>query len=284
MHWQNKNELAAPDIWAYVRAHWMRMAFIPIASLAAGLALIVVSEPIYRSEAVLAPVGDEEAGMTLGKLPGQVGNLASLVGIPLPTGSPAATHVATLRSKALLAQFIQDENLVPELFADDWDEGSHGWLVEEPPTLEDAVMRMDEDVRTVFEDKESGIVVLRVEWRDRQRAAAWAQEIADRANAALRSAAIAEAKSSMEYLQRELQKTNVVELQNAIFRLMESQTQKIMIANVRPEYAFRIVDPPRVPEDDEHVWPNAPLIVSISLLVGVSLVFMLAAASARPRS
>jgi len=280
----NSDSLSVSDIRAFLSIHWIRLSLVPLICLLIGVAIMLFSPKTYRSEAVLAPVSDEEAGAQLGKLTGQVGGLASLVGIAMPTGSPVATNVATLRSKELLAQFILEKNLLPELFAGDWDAARSSWRTSEPPTLEDAVLMMDEDVRSVFEDKESGIVVLRVEWRDPQIAADWARQIVERANAVLRTTAIAEARSSMEYLQRELQKTNVVELQNAIFRLMESQTQKIMIANVRPEYAFRVVDPARVSGPDDQVWPNTPLIVAVSLLVGVAAVFLIGAGLARRRA
>lgn len=279
----NHDMLTGTDIRAFLSAHWVRLLLVPLAFLAVGAAIIAFSPKMYRSEAVLAPVADEETGAQLSKLTGQVGGLASLVGLSMPAGSPAATGVATLRSKELLAQFIADRQLLPELFAEDWDAAQKEWTTAEPPTLEDAVLMMDEDVRSVFEDKESGIVVLRVEWKDPAIAADWARQIVERANSVLRTTAIAEARSSMEYLERELGKTNVVELQNAIFRLMESQTQKIMIANVRPEYAFRMVDPPRVSGPDDHIWPNAPLIIAVSLVVGIAAVLLLGVGLARRR-
>mgnify|MGYP003481474505 CR=1 FL=1 len=279
----DSENLTTSELWAAFRTHWLWIAAAPAFALLAGLATIALSHDVYRSEAVLAPVGDEDAGMQLTKLGSQMGNLASLVGIPLPTGSAVATHVATLRSKELIARFVEEKNLLPVLFADDWNADERVWRKNPSPTLEEAVIVMDEEVRSVFEDKESGIVVLRVDWQDPQLAAEWAREIVNRANSVLRTTAIAEAKSSMEYLQRELQKTNVVELQNAIFRLMESQTQKIMIANVRPEYAFRIVDPPRVSDQDDPVWPNAPLILVVAAFAGVALAFLLAAVLARRR-
>ena len=64
--------------------------------------------------------------------------------------------------------------------------------------------------------------------------------------------AINDATKSINYLREELNKTSVVELQQAIYRLLEkAQTKKIMLANVRDQYAFSVIDSAKVPETQE---------------------------------
>jgi uncharacterized protein involved in exopolysaccharide biosynthesis len=40
-----------------------------------------------------------------------------------------------------------------------------------------------------------------------------------------------------------------------------------MLANVREEYAFRVVDPASVPDADKYVWPRRALILALGLVV-----------------
>ena len=55
--------------------------------------------------------------------------------------------------------------------------------------------------------------------------------------------------------------------ENVIYNLIEEQTKNIMLANVREEYAFKIVDPAIVPEI--RVRPARRKIAIMGLLVGL---------------
>jgi uncharacterized protein involved in exopolysaccharide biosynthesis len=56
-------------------------------------------------------------------------------------------------------------------------------------------------------------------------------------------------------------------------RLVEQQTHKNMLANIREEYAFRVIDPARKPIQASG--PNRQMIVLIGLIIGVfSSVFL----------
>jgi len=72
----------------------------------------------------------------------------------------------------------------------------------------------------------------------------------------MRRRAIEEAETSLRYLNRELEKAKSVEVQQAIYRLIETQVKKIMLANVREEYAMRVIDPAFVPDPDEFDHPK----------------------------
>ena len=91
------------------------------------------------------------------------------------------------------------------------------------------------------------------------------------ANNELRNQAIELGQKSIEFLNDELAKTNVVEIQQSIFNLIEAQIQNIMLANVRDEYAFRVIDPAGMPDLDDHWSPNRPLIVLVFLGIGLML-------------
>ena len=83
---------------------------------------------------------------TLASLASQFAGVAALAGINLTaSGSRTAEAVATLESRAFTENFIRERNLIPVLFADDWDAAAKRWRVEaeEVPTLGRAFQRFD---------------------------------------------------------------------------------------------------------------------------------------------
>jgi uncharacterized protein involved in exopolysaccharide biosynthesis len=88
-------------------------------------------------------------------------------------------------------------------------------------------------------------------------------------NKQLRTEAVEEAQKSVAYLEKQLSLTSSVEVQQAIYRLMEAQTKKQMVASTREEYAFQTIDPAVPPQ--EKAGPKRALIVIIGLMLGLAL-------------
>ena len=224
-------------------------------SVALGLSFVVPRE--YAATVTLLPAKSERPS-ALDGVAGQLGGLASLAGVDIGSDSDRSEAVATLRSRSLAVAFIEQNDLVPELFPRKWDADAKRWKVrraDDVPTINDAYRRFDRQVRAVSEDRRSGIVTLTVTWRDPQRAADWANELAARVNREMRDRAISEASSSLEYLNRELERTQVVELRQPIYRLIEHRLRTVMLANVREQFAFRIIDPALAPDADDYSSP-----------------------------
>jgi len=259
---------------------WRRRWLIGSITFAMGcLAAIValITPPTYRAEALLAPVGEQEGLAGLSALAGQLGGLASLAGASLSRSDRTAEALATLGSRNLTEQFIRDKNLLPTLFPDAWDAEQRAWKgAAQPPTMGDALL-LFEQIRSVRENRETGLVTLRVDWRDPEMAAQWANEIVARANELLRARAIAEAEESLEYLGTALNHAANVELRSAISTLMQGQMQSRTFASVRVDYAFRVVDPAVASDLNKRVRPRRTLMVLGGLLAGFLFGVMLAA-------
>lgn len=234
--------------------------------LASGFAFL--STPIYRAELVMAPVV-EEKGSGLSSLAGQFGGLASLAGVNLGSGGKDVDKVlATLRSRAFLVPFLEQEKIAPLLM-----QGIGG----DVPSLLDAYKAFSEDILDIRKDSKTGLVTLAVEWRDPAQAARWANALVARLNAHQRQTAVREAEQSIDYLKQQLGETSVVDMQQAIYRLIESQTKVIMLANVKKEYAMQVIDPALAPE--KRLRPQRTLILVLgavlSVFAGMLIVFLL---------
>jgi uncharacterized protein involved in exopolysaccharide biosynthesis len=265
------DEINLLDYWrVLVDYKWLIFLMTFVASAAAVTASLMMT-PIYKAEVLIAPA-DEKSGGGLGALAGQFGGLASLAGISLGGGGgQVETAIATINSRAFTDAFIKERKLMPVLFDEIWDEEGQSWLVEsveQKPTAWKAYKTFNK-VRSVSQDKKTGMVVLAIEWKDPELAAQWANELVVRINVHQKAQAIAEARDSIAYLKQELEQTSVVEMQQSIYRLIEAQTKQIMLANVREDYAFKVIDPAVVPE--EQIKPKRALISILGFMVGLML-------------
>jgi LPS O-antigen subunit length determinant protein (WzzB/FepE family) len=78
--------------------------------------------------------------------------------------------------------------------------------------------------------------------------------------------AIAKSEQSIAFLNNELGKTDVLELRQAIYRLIVAQLNNAMLASVQKDYAFRIVDAAVVP--DRRVRPRRTVMTVVGGLIG----------------
>ena len=231
-----------------IAGSWKSLALTAIVCgvVTAGLSLLM--RDYYRAEVMVAPVVPDSLEQH-GGLENELGGIASIVGVELPgEGGKKAQAYATLTSRGFAAEFITSQNLMPILFAGKWDANTHNWRKGvKPPTLEGGVKMFTSTVRRVAQDKKTSMVIITVDWYSPELAAAWANGLVEMANDRLRTLAINDANRSIDYLNKELAKTNVVEVQHAIYRVIEDQVNKAMLANVQHEYAFKVIDPAVVP-------------------------------------
>ena len=238
---------------------------------------VTVMQPVYRSEVLLAPATDDNAQGGMSALTSQFAGLASIAGVSTGAGNEKDQAIAILESQNFTEEFIRNGNLMPVLFHDEWDSEANQWKSDRPekiPTLTDAYEVFDEDIRSINDDKRTDLVTLRIEWHDRELAAQWASQLVVQLNEHLRARDIAEAQRSIEFLNRELEKHSVVELRQGIFRMLEQQIEKIMIANVRQGYAFKVLNPAIVADVDKYVHPKKLATILSAAILGLFLAFV----------
>jgi uncharacterized protein involved in exopolysaccharide biosynthesis len=68
------------------------------------------------------------------------------------------------------------------------------------------------------------------------------------ANELVRTRTIDESERNIAYLNDQISRTNIVELQRVMYNLIETETKTLMLAKGRAEYAFTVVDPAVAPE------------------------------------
>jgi hypothetical protein len=178
--------------------------------------------------------------------------------------------IEVLRARATTAQLITQDNLMPILYEKLWDNSRNTWRAGvRVPSMSEAVDRFGRKVRVITEDRRTGLVTLGVTWRDPQLASKWATDMIALVNARMRETAESEADRTLRYLDGEVARTQSVEMQAVLYRLVATQLRKKLLAEVRDDYAFKVIDPATVPDIRRPDFPNRPLFAGLGVLFGL---------------
>jgi uncharacterized protein involved in exopolysaccharide biosynthesis len=243
---------------------------------------------IYKSDALLAPAESSGSG-GLSKMAGQLGGLAALAGVNIGASESSQTDLAVevMKSRQFVEAFINKHDLlVPLMAAKDWDltnnklilneelyNSNTGEWLREPdglrgatPTAQEAFEVFNKEVLSVTQDKESGLYTVSVKSYSPYLAQQWVNWLIEDINKVMRERTIAETSQNLAYLNSQLQKTSVAEMQSTFYKLIEDQTKSLMLAEVQNEFIFKIIDPAIVPEIKDG--PKRALICVLGTLLG----------------
>jgi uncharacterized protein involved in exopolysaccharide biosynthesis len=271
-------EISIQDLVAVFTGAWKGSCVILAASIVGAVIVAFLIQPTYLAQAVVTPTAMQgDTRSTISQLGAQLGAAASLLSNASTNEGLQAkdVRIATLSSRRLTEDFIRGNDLLPVFFPEAWDREAKSWKVvdgaPQAPTMDAAIEFFNEEVRSISEDRRTGIITVSIEWTDPEVAAAWANDLVRRANDYIRGRIIEETRRSMAFLEEELERTSIVERKQIIYRLIESRTSDVMLANARQEYAFTVVDPAVAPALDNYVRPQRPYIATVGAFIGLFL-------------
>lgn len=257
--------------WCWKGRYWLLVSTLLVT--AAFVLTAFLTQPIYRATTLLVATEQDGGGLSgrMGSTLGSLGGLASLAGIEVGrerTQSDVA--LAVLQSRQFIQSFVEENSLLPILYAKHWNPATGTWLGgREPPTLARANRELRKKILHVEQDRRTGLVQVSVDWKDPVLAAAWSNGLILKLNREMRDRAIERTTRSVEYLKGELEQTSTIDTRTAINQLLAEQVSKRMLANVTPDYAFRVVDQAMAPETTEMLRPNRPLLVVLGPIAGI---------------
>ena len=253
---------------------------------------------IYKADALLAPAESSSSG-GLSKMAGQLGGLAALAGVNLGGAESSQTDLAVqvMKSRQFIDAFISKHDLlVPLMAAKDWDllnnqlvmdddvyDQSTGEWLREPeglrgskPTAQEAFEVFKEDILSVNQDKDSGLYTVSIKHYSPYVAQQWVDWMVEDINKVMRERTIAETSQNLDYLNTQLLKTAVADMQSTFYKLIEEQTKSLMLAEVQEEFVFKTVDPAVVPElkDGPKRALICVLITFLGGMIGVAIVLV----------
>ena len=240
----------------------------------------------YKATALLAPAQSDGGGLS-GAL-GQLGGLASLAGVSLGGGESGEAQIAQeiMKSWSYIEGFIADNNIAVEVYAaegwskesntlqinnDAYDVEANKWLLEDEsgaikPPNSWQLFQAFSGMLSVSEDKNSGLVSVSIEYFSPQIAKQWVDMYVESINRFMQQRQIDKVTRNINYLQEQIEKTAIAEMQEVFYTIIEEQTKNKMLAEASPDYVFVAVGPSMVPEEKSQ--PKRALICILGTLLG----------------
>ncbi|WP_310734079.1 Wzz/FepE/Etk N-terminal domain-containing protein [Colwellia sp. BRX9-1] len=287
---ENNNSDEDIDLAELWRAIWSGKYIIIVISFIFAVSSIAfaLSKPdIYKASILLAPASSDSAG-GMGALAGQFGGLASLAGISLGGGGTDKTALALeiIKSRAFLETFIiKHELLVPLMASENWDRATDSlvinkelydsknkkWLREAsyPKKSEPSSWEAYQELLkllSITQDKATSLVTIDVAFYSPEVAKQWLIWLVEDVNDFMREKDEKEAQSSIDYLTKQLENTEVSAMETVFYQLIEEQTKNMMLTKVSAEYVLKTIDPAQVPEKKSG--PKRALIVVLGTMLG----------------
>ena len=221
-------------------------------------------------------------------------------GISIPGSSSAAEIVSLLKSNILREKMIQQYNLMPVLFYKRWDPQRQGWkksgkygffnlspldyaarikeafapdptagTPKKDPEIPDTwdALRLLDDIVRINQDVKQSTITLSVDFHD----PALAAKIADYYLATLTDYMSSEAKrvamTNRKYLEEQLGSTADPIIKQKTYNMIAQQIETGMMAEVKENFAFKIIDPPLAP--DKKTKPKRGQMAVVSLMAAL---------------
>ena len=281
------DEIDLRKLWEAIwRGKWVIIVVTAIFAVASVFYALSLPN-IYKSEALLAPADSDQQGGLAG-LTGQLGGLASLAGVNLGGGKTDKTALAIeiLKSREFFAKFAEEHDILPDLMAvKRWDLSSNTIIYNESvyssrtkewrrsskpprqsrPSYQEAKKVFEAQFK-VEQSPESQMIIISIEHYSPEIAKHWVDWLIQDINSVMKVRDREEAERSINYLQSQVNKTNIVEQKNLLYQLIEEQAKTLMFTEVRDEYVFKTIDPALVSE--LKFKPKRSLVVVLGVLLG----------------
>jgi len=237
--------------------------FVLVVTVGTAIVALLMTK-IYESRAVITPVEAPAAQSGLA-------TMAAQFGIASPQASNYSEIMGLLKSDILMQKVMEKGKFRDVLF----DKGDLEDLSENEKIWK-GIRLLKEDILTVKEQKKENIISISARHKD----PAIAQSIAGTTLSELTDHMTAEAKrvasANMRHLETQIVNAADPFVRQKIYSLIAQQIETAMMAEAKENFAFKVLDPPRVP--DKKVKPKRVLMVALALVVslflGVFLAFM----------
>ena len=281
----NEDEIDLIELWRVV---WAGKIFIISFVVLCTLIAVVVSlslPKMYKSTATLIPANQEKS--SLGGLSGLMGNLALPFAIP---GQGASNIMSFLESRTLKERLITKYNLLPILYAGQWNAEKKTWNVEDPeekPTVVRALQgNILDDIFTVDQDKKTELINISWEGEEPAFCSLMLERIIKELTFFLENEYVSDAKREREFIEEQLgaateeleywerqvpsEKLTLSKItrerlaSQTVYTELRKQLELAKISEAKELETFKVLDKPFVPE--KPFKPKKRIIVALTFV------------------
>ena len=297
-------EINLLDYWRVIWK-WKLLIILLVFVTVLTVAIASLSEiDIYEATALITPISEEKGGSGLSILSQQLGGLP---GIYLPHSASATSVMILLKSNTIREKMIERYNLLPVLFYESWDEEKKEWkreikggislnpfrlisniaeavkpkkVASNPaaisiPTMWNGLRALNSIIK--INNNKDNTISVSAEFHDPQMAVKLVNYLLTTLTDHMSSDAKRVANNKKMYLEEVLRTTADPVIRQKIYGLISQQIETAMMSELKEDFAFKVIDPPRVP--DMKIKPKrfAKVMLSFvaSLFAGVFLAFFL---------
>ena len=243
---------------------------------------------IYESRALLTPV---EPSSSLSGALQSYSSLAALAGVSLPSQNSESNSVQAIEKLNSLSFF--ENNVLPKISLTElmavkswnfneniieldpkiYDSKKKKWIRDfsypkkRIPSAQESFKTFSEKHFTVIEDKKTGFITLSIKHQSPHVAKKWVEIIVDEINGFYRKKDKTEAEKAVNYLNMQINKTNLAEIKQVMAELLQQETQKLTLIEANDFYVFDYIDTPALMEEKSE--PKRSLILLLGTIIGI---------------
>jgi len=293
------DEINIMDYWRKIWKRRMMILGIMIIIIFLTAIYSLFMKNIYQAKTIIMPVTQKDTGGGAAGLAALASQLGGVPGIAIPSSATVSEIVGLLKSNILREKMIQQYNLMPILFYKKWDEEKQAWrkgggsgislnplaylsmlsksFMPSPPKglrkkdpdvpdMQDAIRLLDRIVRINREIKENTITIT-VDYHDPEIAAKIVEYYLATLTNYMSSETKRVANTNRKYLEEQLGNTSDPFIKQKTYNLIAQQIETAMMAEVKENFAFKVIDPPRVP--DKKIKPKRVQMLVLSFIVSL---------------
>ena len=278
-----------------LRFKFLIITFIIFTSFLGGLSSYLITD-IYKSSTRIL-ISEESSDLS--NIGSSIGGLAALSGLNLDSmgGNKdlKSYSLEYIKSREFINNFINKHDLLLPLMATkswnkilneiSYDEKKFDivnkkWIIKSKPPKGPKPSDQDSykefmKIFSLTEERNSNFITLSIEHESPYIAQEWLNLLVTDLNNVVREKELSQAQKALDYLNDVSYSTSIKNIDLVLFDLIESKIRTIMLANIKDEFIFEIVDPPIVSERRDS--PNRILIALIGTFVGIfmTLIFLI---------
>lgn len=238
------------------------VTIVVISVLTTGIVSLLMTK-IYEAKTVIVPATQQSSPLGMSALVAQFG-------ISSPTPINAAETVNLLKSKILMEKIIKNHDLLPILLEKnpkDKTENEKIWMG----------IRTLMGITKVNYKQKDNVIELSVQFKDPKIATDIVNYYLTELTEHMSNEAKRVALTNKKYLESELNTTSDPFIKTRIYGLIAQQIETAMLTEAKENFAFKVLDPPKVP--DKRIKPKRRQMVIIafvtSLFMGIFAAFFM---------